>query len=140
MELQSRVVAIELLSEVSLFTDSTSTDKTMDLEVPELEGLLPHAESLSLEWLLRDCLPNEIQWNILAYVGWDRENELPSPVAFFSTVQSATGPQLAALTNVSTSNYRRHMRLVLQWRLVSGVSVPKQGTLSAILYVTTKGT
>ena len=139
MELQSRVVAIELAMNLSLFSDTSASTKKLDLDVPELEGLLPHAESLSLEWLLRDCGPNELEWNVMAYVGWDRENELPSPAAFFATFQSATGAQLATLTNVSSTNYRRHSRLVLEWKLVTGVTTPKQGTWSAILYVTTKG-
>ena len=44
-------LAIPLGAELRLFSDGTSTYKVLDLDVPELEELLPHADSLPLEWL-----------------------------------------------------------------------------------------
>lgn len=139
MSFRSRVVAIPLVLDLRMFTDSTSTYKILDLDVPELEGLLPHAEALSLEWLLDQVATNEIDWNIDAFVGWDRDHELGA-VAFFAADQTAAGPQLAVPANFTSGNWRRHVRLQLKWRLHTGVSVPKEGKFSAILYVTTKGT
>ena len=50
--IKSRVVAISLVDGLALFSDSTSTYKVEDLDIPELADLLPHAESLQLHWLL----------------------------------------------------------------------------------------
>ncbi len=122
-----------------MFTDSTGTYKVLELPAAELQDLLPHAESLSLEWLLDQVATNEIDWNIDAITGWNRDNEAAA-VAFFSpNDQTAAGPQVAAPANFTSASWRRHVRLQLKWRLHTGVSVPKEGRLSAILYVTLKG-
>lgn len=138
MRIQSRVVAISIVVDARLFCDSTSVSKIVDLDVPELEGLLPHADSLMVEWLLDKVATNEIDWNIDGIVGWDRDHEL-SPVAFFASDQTAAGPQLAAPANFTSGNFRRHCRLQLRYKLHAGVSVPKEGFLNVVLYVTTKG-
>lgn len=121
-----------------MYTDSTGTWKVLDLDVPELQGLLPHAESMQLEWLLDQCATNEVDWNIDVIVGWDRDHEV-APFTAFASDQTASGAQLSTLTAWATSNYRRHVRLQLKWRLHTGVTVPKEAMFSAILYVTTKG-
>lgn len=141
--MQTSVIAVPLTLEVSLFADSTSTYKFHELNTPLLRELLPHAASLQLHWLLDDVASNEIDWNIDAYVGWDREHELAAVPFFVSggnpADQTASGPGLAAVTNLlASSHYMRHARLLLKWRLHAGVTVPKQGTWSAILYVTLK--
>lgn len=141
--MQSIVIAIPLAVDFSTFSDSTSTYKVHELDVPRMQDLLPHAASLQLHWLLDDVSSNEIDWNIDAYVGWDREHELAALPFFVSggnpADQTASGPGLAAITNLlASSHYMRHIRLLLKWRLHTGVSVPKQGTWSAILYVTLK--
>jgi hypothetical protein len=131
-------VTIPLAHEVRLFSDlANSTYKDLDLEPPELAGLLPHAESIQLEWLLDQVTNDQIAWNIEAFPGWDRNNEGPM-VLFFGTDQSAAGPQLATITNFTSASYRRHVRLALKWRLFSG-TVAKEARFSAVLYVTTKG-
>ena len=138
MPIRSRVVAIALADDLRMYTDSTGTYKVLDLDVPELEGLLPHAESIQLEWLLDQCAINEIDWNIDVFVGWDRDHEIASFTAFAGD-QTASGAQLATLTAWATSSYRRHVRLQLKWRLHTGVIIPKEAMFSAILYVNTKG-
>ncbi len=138
MSIRSRVRPIALVFQARLFTDSTGTYKVLELDVPELEGLLPHAESLALEWLLDQVATNEVDWNLDAIAGWDRDHEV-GPVALFAADQTAAGPGLATITNLTSASYRRHVRLQLKWRLHTGVSVPKEATFSAILYVTTKG-
>jgi len=139
MSLRSRVVTIPLAHELRLFTDvAGGAYKELDLDVPELDGLLPHAESMQLEWLLDQVANDQIDWNIEAFPGWDRNNE-GSMVLFFNLDQSLAGAQLATITNFTTASYRRHVRPTLRWRLHTGVSVPKEARFSAILYVTTKG-
>jgi len=137
--MQSRVIPIALVIDARLFADSTSVAKVIDLDVPELQGLLPHADSLSLEWLLDQVANNEIDWNLVGIVGWDRDHEI-APVDFFSADQTAAGPQLGAPANFTAGNFRRHCRVQLRYKLHAGVSVPKEGKLNVILYVTTKGT
>jgi hypothetical protein len=137
--IKSRVVAISLVDGLALFSDSTSTYKVEDLDIPELADLLPHAESLQLHWLLEDVAVNEIDWNIDAFPGWDRNHEAAS-VSFFAADRTDVGPVLAAITNVTAAvQYMKHFRLLLRWRLHTGVSSAKSGKLSAILYVTLKG-
>jgi len=138
MALRSRVVALPVAASLRLFTDSTGTYKVLDIDLPELEGLLPHAESIALEWLLDQCATNEVDWNIDAIVGWDRDHEL-APFGVFAADQTTSGPGLATLTAWLSSNYRRHVRLQLRWRLHTGVTVPKEAVFSALLYVTTRG-
>lgn len=138
MALRSRVIALPIAAALRLYTDSVGTYKVLDIDLPELEGLLPHAESIALEWLLDQCATNEVDWKLHAYVGWDRDHELP-PFAAFASDQTAAGPGLATLTAWASSNYRRHARLQLKWRLHTGVTVPKEALFSGVLYVTTKG-
>lgn len=134
----SIVVAIPLAEAMNLFAESTSNYQSHQLETPMLRDLLPHAASMSLHVLLDGLAVNEIDWNIDAYAGWDREHELTS-VLFYSSDQTAVGPQILAVTNVSAStHYLKHMRLVLKWRLHTRVSAPRRGRWSAILYVTLK--
>lgn len=142
MAFRSRVVSVPLALDLLLFSDAAGAGyKTLALDAPELDGLLPHADSLQLEWLLDQVGNGEIEWNILAYVGWNRDNELPSPVEFFNPASepSNAGPQLASPSNFTSSNWRRHVRLVLRWRVKAGATPPKQAKFSAILHVTTKG-
>lgn len=140
---QSNVVVVPLGDALPLFVDSTSTYKVLDLNTPQLRNLLPHAGGITLEVLLDDVATYEIDWNIDAYPGWDRDHELAA-VPFFGsgaspTDQSLTGPQLLAVTNVNpASHYMQHIRLVLKWRLHTGVSVPKQAAWSSRLDVTLK--
>lgn len=138
MSMKTRVVAIALLNEVRLFTDDATGWTNLDIEAPELEGLLPYADSLQIQWLLDQVGAEQIEWNIEAYVGWDRNHELSAPVAFFATDQSTAGPGLATLVNFSSAHYFRHVRLRLRWRL-NGATSAKSAVLSANLYVTTKG-
>jgi len=136
----NRVVAIVLLDKIYLLADSTATYKVKDLDIRQLQGLLPYAESIEIHWLLENVATNEIDWNIDAYPGWDRDHEL-SAVACFGTDQTAPGPQMSAITNLLKSqHYMRHLRLQAKWRLHVGVGAPKEARLSAVAYVTLKGT
>lgn len=140
---QSIVVKIVLGEGIPLFADSTSGYKLLDLDVIQLRNLLPNAASMTLEVLLDDVATNEIDWNVDAFPGWDRDHEIAA-VPFFGTGatpsdQTTAGPQLLAVTNVAAgTHYMQHMRLVLKWRLHTGVSVPKQAAWSGNLYVTLK--
>ena len=139
MAFRSSVVAIPILEDRRLFTDSTSTYKTLDLEVPQFGRA---AASLripaQLEVRLDQVSNNEVDWNIDAIAGWDRNHE-NSAVAFFASDQSTAGPQMLSPSNFVTSTWRQHVRLQLQWRLHTGITAPKEGKYSAILYGTTKG-
>lgn len=136
----NRVVAIVLLDKLRMFADSTSLYKVQDLDVRQLQGLLPLAESIEVQWLLENVATNEVDWNIDAYPGWDRDHE-NSVVSFFAVDQSATGAQMSAITNlVKAQHYMRHLRLQAKWRLHTGVGAPKEARLSAVAYVTLKGT
>ncbi len=139
MSFRSRVVSIALCVDQRLFSSDNQNYTTIDLDVPELEGLLTHADSLACEWLLDRVANNELDWNIVARVGWDRDNEI-SAVNFFASDQSTAGAQLATPANFTSGNWRRHCRLQLTFKLHSGVTVPKEGRLNLILHVTTKGT
>lgn len=124
----------------AISTDSTSysTAKSLSLDIPELEGLLPHAEAIWLEALLLNCADNEINWNIDARVGYDRDNE-GSPVAFLAADQTLSGSTRVD-SSLASSNHRRHARLTLKWKLHTGISVMKQARISLTLYVKTVGT
>lgn len=140
---QSIVVKIVLGEGIALFADSTSTYKLLDLNVVQIEDLLPHASAMTLEVLLDKVATNEIDWNIDAFPGWDRDHELAVVPVFGSGAtpsdQTTAGPQLLAVTNITqASHYMQHMRLILKWRLHTGVSVAKQAAWSANLYVTLK--
>lgn len=144
MAVRSRVVAIPFALKFRMFADSTSTYKYDDLDLPELAGLLPQAESMQLQWLLDDVATNEIDWNVDFFAGWDRDHELTSLPFFGSGAtpsdQTTSGPGMSAITNISAStHYMQHARLQLKWRLHTGVSVPKEATFSGVLYVTLKG-
>jgi len=137
--IRSRVVPIILVDALQIFSESTSTYKVEDLDVPELADLLPHAESMQLHWLLEDVVINELDWNIDAFPGWDRNHEA-SAIAVFATDKTDVGPQLAPVTTIAAATqYMKHLRMLLKWRLHTGVSTPKSGKLSIILYVTLKG-
>lgn len=135
MRTRSRVLSIVLCDRERLFTDS-GTFRSRELEVPELTELLSSAESLSLEWLLDGVATNEVDWNIDAYTSWDRAHE-NTPVSFFAAVQTTAGPGLANPSNFTSASWTRHCRLQLKWALHTGVTVPKEALLSAVLYVTT---
>ncbi len=143
MAVRSRVVAIPFTLKFRMFADSTSTYKYDDLDLPELAGLLPHAESMQLQGLL-DVGINEIDWNVDFFAGWDRDHELTSLPFFGSGAtpsdQTTAGPGMAAITNIpATTHYMQHVRLQLKWRLHTGVTVPQEATFSGVLYVTLKG-
>lgn len=134
---QSIVVKIVLAEQIPLFTDDNNY-KLLDLKVEALENLLPNAASMTLEVLLDQVATNQVDWNIDAYAGWDRDHELAA-AAFFAADQATAGPQLLAVTNVvAATHYMQHLRLVLKWRLRAGVTVPKRPFWSANLYVTLK--
>ena len=138
MPFRSRVVSIPICVDQRMFSSDNANYTTIDLDVPELEGILTHADSLLCEWLLDRVASSELDWNLVARVGWDRDNEIGA-VNFFSPDQSTAGPQLAAPANFGSGNWRRHCRLQLIFKLHSG-TVPKEGRLNLILHVTTKGT
>jgi len=69
MSFQSRNIEIPLIDNQIIYADSNSTYKLLFLDVPALEGLLPHAEGLWVESLLMNCAVDEIDWNIDAFVG-----------------------------------------------------------------------
>jgi len=139
MSFRSRVVSIAICVDQRLFSSDNANYTTVDLDVPELDGILTHADSLACEWLLDRVATNDVDWNIVALVGWDRDNEQP-PVNFFASDQSTAGSQLAAPANFTSGNWRRHCRLQLIYKLHAGVTVPKEGRLNLVLHVTTKGT
>lgn len=144
MIFKSRVVVVPVVLRHRLFADSTTTYKLLDLDLPELQELLPHAESMQLQWLLDDVATNEVDWNVDFYAGWGRDHEL-APLPFFGSGATpadltAAGPGMANVTNVpAATHYMRHARPVLKWRLHTGVTVPKEAVFSGALYVTTKG-
>lgn len=138
MSFQSRNIEIPLIDNQIIYADSNSTYKLLFLDVPALEGLLPHAEGLWVESLLMNCAVDEIDWNIDAFVGFDREHELQNAQAFFASDVSTIGSQKLDASNLTSAYYRRHARLVVRWKLHSG-STPKQGNLSIVLYVKTVG-
>lgn len=139
MRLPSRVVAIAIARDFRMFADSTGTYKVEDLSTPQFADLLPYAESMQLQWLLEDVAVNEIDWNLDAYPGWDRDHEL-APVALFAADQTAIGSLMSNITTLTpATHYMRHLRLQLRWRLRAGVTVPKEAKFSAVIYVTLKG-
>lgn len=138
MSARSRVVPVLIADRLRLYADTGGT-RVFDVSAPEISGLLPHAESLQLQWLLEGVANNEIDWNIDAFTGWDRNHELP-PASFFASPGMTTpGPGLATITNFTASNYFRHCRLQVKWALHSGVTTAKEGIYSAILFATLKG-
>jgi hypothetical protein len=141
MTFRSRVVAIPIVTKHRMFSSSTSTYTIENLEdLEELKELLPHAESMQLHWLLDDVATNEIDWNIDAFVGWDRDHEITPAKSMLTTDATASGPGLAVTAGiVAATDYMRHCRLQLKWRLHAGVNTLKEAMISIILYVTTKG-
>jgi hypothetical protein len=140
MTLRSRVVGIPIVTKHRMFSSNPNAYTIENLEdLEELKELLPHAESMQLHWLLEGVLVNEIDWNLDPFVGWDRDHELAAK-PMLTTDSTAPGPGLAVTAGIVAANdYMRHCRLQLKWKLHAGVSTPKEATLSAILYVTTKG-
>lgn len=106
----SDVVAIVLCDGAWIYADSTSTYKVEDWVVRQLQGLLPRAVAMELHWLLEDVSANEIDWNIDAYPGWDRDHE-NAAVSFFGTDSTAVGRSptsaLRAARPVPTSTSRQ---------------------------------
>jgi hypothetical protein len=133
----SRVVVIPLVDDLQIYADSSSNYRTLNLDVPELQGLLPHAEAVWVEACLTNCADGEIDWNIDAFVGYDRDHEL-SAVSFFSSVQNTAASVKVDAANLTNSYYRRHARLVLKWK-ATVTSTVKSGKISVILYVRTAG-
>lgn len=136
--MRTRVMEILLVDGMELYADSTSTYKTLDLVVPQLEGLMPHAEKVWVEALLTNCSQDEIDWNVDTYSGFDRDHE-NAAVAFFAADQSAAGSTRLDAANWTTADYRRHTRLALRWRLHNGVGTPKNGRFSLSMFVQTWG-
>lgn len=137
--MRTRVIAIPIVAKLQVFSNSETVSATLDLDVPELQGLLPQAESIEAHWMLNNLAADILDWNLLGTPGFDRDHEL-SATAFFATDQSAIGSQKSAITNFGTSLYMQHVRLQLRWRLHDVASpVAAQGELSLTLYITTKG-
>jgi hypothetical protein len=133
--MKSRVLEIVLVEDFAVYADVVGTYRTLNLDVPELEGLLPHAETIWVESLLTNCANAEIGWNIDAYVGFDRDHEIGPQKFFTNDLNTADSLRTDANNFTAPNFYRRHARLVLKWTLASGVTSPKQGKLSAVLFV-----
>ena len=69
-----RTVLISLLKDYPVVTDSDN-DTTAYLEVPELEWLMPYAESVELMYVVTEAAASDISWNFDVYYGMDRNHE-----------------------------------------------------------------
>lgn len=139
--MRTRVVPITICLKLPVFSSSEGTYSTLDLDVPEMQGLLPQSDSIDVHWMLNNVAVDIIEWNIVGYAGFDRDHEVTG-LAFFNTDQAAIGSQKLAATNFpSSTHYQQHVRLQLRWKLKDvATPVPSTGELSIVLYVTTKGT
>jgi len=141
VQMRSRVICIPLMSRFQLWSDSSGSLKKRPLEIPGLDGLLPHAEGIWVESRTTGCADGDIDWNLVGYVGFDRDSELPQGQNFFNISGAGVtlaGSQKNDATNFGSFYYRQHLRLELVWKLVAGSSA-KQAELSANMYVKTAG-
>ena len=139
VQMRSRVLCIPLMSQFHLWSDNT-TQKQVPLEIPGLDGLLPHCEAIWVESLTTGCANGDIDWNIIGYAGFDRNSELAGQPFFNIAGAGVTlvGSQKNDATAFTSSYYRQHLRLELAWKLVTGAAA-KQAQLSANLYLKTVG-
>ena len=140
--MRTRILRFPLVSCFPFWIDDNANQKKQPLDIPGLDGLLPHAEGIWVESLTTGCADNDLDWNIIGYAGFDRNSELPGQPFFSIGGGGGTGVRLVGsqkydANNFTSNYYRQHLRLELAWKLVAGTA--KQGSLSAVMYVKTAG-
>lgn len=108
--MRTRILRFPLVSCFPFWSDDNANQEKQPLDIPGLDGLLPHAEGIWVESLT---------------TGWG------------GTGVRLVGSQKYDANNFTSNYYRQHVRLELAWKLVAGTA--KQGSLSAVMYVKTAG-
>lgn len=132
----SRVILIPLFRDMSVATNGSPLSKTtLDLDVPRVRELLPHAEAIFLI-VNTGGLPTAavVDWNVAFISGFGREHVPPSAVDISSSAFDVDGAKRSAEYTTLT-NFLPDTRLQAWWRNASGVNGPKSAALSAILGV-----
>jgi hypothetical protein len=131
-----RTVLISLLKDYPVVTDSDN-DTTADLEVPELEGLMPYAESVELMYVVTEAAASDISWNFDVYYGMDRNHEAAAPVDLLAANITTVAPNRVAST-ITSDKYQMHWRLRLKYKRATA-SGTRRARITAILLVKTVG-
>jgi hypothetical protein len=84
--MQTRVVLIPLCVSVLLSSDGSATAVVLQLDTPKIRSILPYANSLVLYTLTEGMpLANELEISVQFRSGFDRDHEVPGPVALTAT-------------------------------------------------------
>jgi hypothetical protein len=133
---RSRTVVIPLLKEFRVITDSDSY-QYVDLEVPALIGLLPHAEAIDLLYVTADPADSDVAWNIELFYGFDRNHEAASAVPILGSDITTVAPNRAT-SGITSDKYQMHARTRLRYKRATA-SGTRKALLSAVHLVRTVG-
>lgn len=134
---KSRMVVIEVCDKVRLTTDGTMTPCYLDLEVPEIEDLLPHVEELTLV-TLTECRTTNHEWNVVFRSGFDRDHQADTPVKIGPAANSAANGSARHTAITDTSDFNLSTRLQLMSVNGSGTNI-ETAVVSAKLLALTVG-
>jgi hypothetical protein len=135
---RSRVVIIPLLTRFVARTEGTANAQFLDLEVPELVNLLPHAEDVTLYTLTEQRTPNH-EWNIALRSGYTRTFENSNPVYLGPALHIVTNGSVRHPPNSTLANFQLESRVQLMTKNATGVTTFESAVVSATLAVRTYG-
>lgn len=140
--MQSRVLVIPLCKKVRLVTAPAVNDFTnpaerayLELDVPDITWLLPHAEELTAVTLAENQSAN-LRWGVFGYSGFDRGSE--GAVFQIGAAVSANG-SLRHTPYTTLTSFLLESRLLLGYGYATGSAGAWSGVVSAALIVKTVG-
>lgn len=140
--IRSRLMLFEVLFKYRCSTVGNAfgagTTVFIDLEVPQIRNLLPHATELTLFTLGEDMTPN-LSWGIFLASAYSRSFEPPAPTQLGATVvgPGPTSTRHNPFTTLQSLNLES--RLLLGIGNNGGVTTFQGGVVSATLGVLTVG-
>ncbi len=134
-----KVLLVELFKDMPVTTLGTSEGVTiLNLEVPQIRGILPKAASLALYGLVTEVAATDFEFNVAFIPGFDRNHEVPgSPFNIASAWFDATPTGGSRSADYATlGNFLPEARLQAVWRNKLNITGVKNARISAMLIVT----